>query len=68
MISLMVAKLARSSMSTSDLLCEEEHVATVKVGTILNEKNVSRPHLEDSIHWSKLTDGAKRTKAVCFTV
>ena len=68
MIRATAANLARSSMSPSDLICEEDHVAALKVGTILAERNASRPHLEDSINWYQLTDGAKRTKAVGFTV
>ena len=45
-------------------MCEEDHVAAVKVGLILAERNLSRPHLEDSIDWSELTNGAKTTRAV----
>ena len=68
MMSSKIANLARCSMSPSDLLSEEEHVAAVKVGTILTERTVSWPHLEDLIDWSTLTDGAKRTKTVDFRV
>ena len=68
MLSSMVANLAKASMSPSDLICEEEHVAAVKVGTILAERSASRPYMEYSINWSSLTDGANRTKAVDFRV
>ena len=54
------ANPAKSSMLLSDLICEEEHVSAVKVGTTLAERNASRSHLEDYIDWSQLTDGAKR--------
>ena len=68
MIKATAAHLASSSMSPRNLICKEEHVAAVKVGTILAEKNTSRPHLKDSIEWSQCTNGAKRTKAGDFVV
>ena len=57
------ANLASSLRLPSDLMCKEEHVGAVKVGLILVKRNVTRPHLEDLIDWSQLTDGAKMTKA-----
>ena len=68
MLKASAANLASSSMSPSDLICEEDHVAAVKVGTILAERNASQPNMDDSIDWSQLTNGAKMTKAVGFIV
>ena len=68
MIRATAANLARSSLLPNNLICEEEHVAAVKVGTILAERNASQPHLEYSINWSRSTNGAKRTKAVDIRV
>ena len=59
----MAANLASSSRSPSDLTDKEEYVAAVKVGSRLAERNVTRPHLKDSIDWSQLNEGAKMTKA-----